>query len=394
MDANTSTATEKARDVTAPPQSAAEVERPTGKREHVQLKLKRIPLDKWDALVATFDGVCQEMTAVFAKRRWPKVDLEPVVMLNKGEAVAGALVMIQRLPLGLAKLAIVKWGPALRNETGGQCQAIYAQAIDLLVEEYAEKRGMMLSVMARAPRRKGAECVEFLAWRGFRRGSGLLFPERYMVKLRYDDKVLRAGLLQKWRYHLGKSEKEDLVFEHAAPDRLPEFDRLYQAMADRKKFPDYSAYDTLPDLLASTSEALRPELFFVTKDGQLLAGAVIFTAGRTAVYLYGATADEALPLRAGYFMHWQIMRWLRDNTGADLYDLGGTDGFQGLRQFKKGMVGSTGIIAPVPPIYNFASNPLALFVGTAAYAARDAVQQTKRFINWMRTDMARPNQER
>ena len=394
MDANNAAALDQSQDIgdALPPESA--VKMPSEKRAVIQLKLSRVTPDKWDEVISQFDGVCQEMTAVFAQKRWPGVELEPVVMLNQGEPVAGALVMIQRLPLGLAKLAVVKWGPAMKSELSGQCKAIYAQAIELLVAEYAEKRGMMLSVMARAPRRKTAECVEFLDWRGFRKGSGLLFPNRYMVKLRLDDKALRASLLQKWRYHLNKSEKQGLTFERAARDRLPEFDRLYHAMADRKKFPDYSAYDTVPELMNSKVEALRPELFFVTKDDDVIAGAVIFTAGRTAVYLYGATSDEALPLRAGYFMQWNIMRWLRDNTSADLYDLGGTDGFQGLHQFKKGMVGSSGIIAPVPPIYNYASSPVALVVGSAAYMARDGLQQTKRFINWMRNDMARPNQER
>ena len=393
MDANDSIAIEPI-EKTARIPAPFETEPPKREKVQILLSLKRVKPDKWDEIVSTFDGVCQEMTAVFARNRWPEVALEPVLMFNQGEPVAGALVMIQRLPLGLAKLAVVKWGPALKDETSGHCKAIYGQAIDLLISEYAEKRGMMLSVMARAPRRENAECIEFLNWRGFKRGSGLLFPNRYMVKLRLDDEARRKSFLQKWRYHLNKSEKQGLEFERATPDQLPEFDRLYQAMADRKKFPDYSAYETIPKLLASKVEALRPELFFVRKDGKIVAGALIFIAGRTAAYLYGATADEALPLRAGYFLHWHIIRWLRDNTRADLYDLGGTDGFQGLHQFKKGMVGTAGIISPVPPITNYASNPVALVVGSAAYAARDGLQQTKRFINWLRNDMARPDQER
>ncbi len=358
------------------------------------LTLKHVSPDEWDALASEFDGVCQEMTTVFAKNRWPDVRLEPVLMMDGNNPVAGALVMVQNLPLGIAKLAVIKWGPALKDETHPHCHAIYGQSVDLLVSEYARERGMMLSIMARAPRSQKAECVEFLEWRGFRKGAGLLFPNRYVVKLRLSDAAQRKSFAQKWRYHLNKAEKEELVFEHASRDQLPEFDRLYEAMTDRKKFPDYSAYETVPKLMDSKVEALRPELFFVRKDDEIVAGALIFTAGRTAVYLYGATNDRALPLRAGYFLHWNIIRWLRDNTAADLYDLGGTDGFQGLHQFKKGMVGDAGLITPVPPIYNFASNPIALVLGTAAYAVRDGLHELKRFINWLRNDMARPNQGR
>jgi hypothetical protein len=115
----------------------------------------------------------------------------------------------------------------------------------------------------------------------------------------------------------------------------------------------------------------------VRHEGEVIAGAIIFSAGERAVYLYGATQDRALPLRAGYFLHWHIIRWLRDNTPAAWYDLGGTDGFQGLHQFKKGMVGEQGLITAVPPTANFAAYRLPFLLGEAAFAARDTVQRLK-----------------
>lgn len=146
--------------------------------------------------------------------------------------------------------------------------------------------------------------------------------------------------------------------------------------------------------MAGEVPVLRPEMFFVRKDGEAVGGALIFRGGKTAVYLYGATNAKALPLRAGYLMHWHVIRWLRDNTTADWYDLGGTDGFQGLHQFKKGMVGNAGVVTPVAPIMNYASSAKAQLVGNAAYAARDGLQHIRHFVNWVRHDMARPNQER
>jgi hypothetical protein len=112
-----------------------------------------------------------------------------------------------------------------------------------------------------------------------------------------------------------------------APSQLDEFDALYQAMSERKRFPDYSAYTSIRSFFAQSVEGAEPQLFFVRRQGELLAGAIVFTCGNTASYLYGATNEQALPLRAGYLMHWEIIRWLRDNTAARWYDLGGTDGF-------------------------------------------------------------------
>ncbi len=165
-------------------------------------------------------------------------------------------------------------------------------------------------------------------------------------------------------------------------------------MVDRKKFPDHSAYDTVADLMAMPDPLLRPELFFVRHDGAIVAGAVIFKAGDRAVYLYGATSDAALELRAGYFLHWHVIRWLRDNTRATWYDLGGTDGFQGLHQFKKGMVGDRGVIQPVPPVANFAARWWPRLLGEGAFAARDLLHHVKRHIDRLRPDRANPDLQR
>src|SRR5690606_30081482 len=125
--------------------------------------------------------------------------------------------------------------------------------------------------------------------RGFHRGSELGFPDRYIVNLRLDDAAQRKSFHQTWRRQLNKAEKAGLVFEHAGPERFGDFDRLYAAMTDRKQFADHSAYETVPALMAIEVPELRPELFFVRHEGQLVAGALIFKAGDRAVYLYGAT---------------------------------------------------------------------------------------------------------
>jgi len=360
----------------------------------VRLTARPHPLDGFDQAISDFDGVVQEMTVLFARQRWPGTVLEPWLYEDNGTPVAAALVMVQKLPAALGHLAVVKWGPILRDETAPARIAMHQAAVDHLVAEYARGRGMMLSIMAHAEREPALHAAERLWGMGFRPGSALLFPSRYLVRVRLSDADQRASYSQKWRYHLNKSEKQGLTFEPAGPEALPRFSALYDAMSERKRFPDYSAYHTLPHLMAWDSPALRPQLFFVTHQGRDVAGAVIFTAGRTAVYLYGATNEQALPLRAGYFMHARIIAWLRDECRAEWYDLGGTDGFQGLHQFKSGMVGSAGRIVPVPPIGNYAVSWRARLSGTLAYAARDGFQKLRAFRNRLLSrGLARPNQD-
>jgi hypothetical protein len=367
-------------------------ERATGKVP--ALSIERLSGAEWDIAAADFDGISQEQLHVFAAARWPSVRDEGLIFRHNGEIVGGGLVMVQPLPLRLGAIAVSKWGPVLKDESRPDRDALYAGMIEAVIAEYAEKRGYMLSVLARASIGPVNTEAEHLWARGFRRGSELLFPNRYIVNLRLSDEEQRKSFHQKWRYHLNKSEKAGLSFEYAQADRLPEFQALYAAMTDRKRFPDHSAYDTVPALMAIEEPHLRPELFFVRHDGEIVAGAIIFKAGDRAVYLYGATNDRALPLRAGYFLHWHIIRWLRDNTRATWYDLGGTDGFQGLHQFKKGMVGDAGVITPVPRVANYASSPVALWTGLGAFAARDGVNMLKRWIDGLRADRSKPNQKR
>src|SRR5689334_16813436 len=200
----------------------------------------------WDRTVAQFDEVCQEQLYAFAKSRWPGVSHEPMLFWRGGELVGGSLMMIQPLPLKVGALAVVKWGPMLANADHPERNDIYHEMIDAMVTEYAVKRKLMLSVLPRASLSPFNADYDHLVHRGFSRGSELGFPNRYIVNLRLSDEEQRKSFEQKWRYHLKKSEKAGLSFEYAPASRLNEFQALYDTMLDRKRFPDHSAYETLP----------------------------------------------------------------------------------------------------------------------------------------------------
>lgn len=340
-------------------------------------RLELVSADQWEIVVGGFDAVSQEQLVTFARARWPQVGLEPVLISTDGAVIGGCLVMIQKLPLGVASIAIAKWGPFLKSEDGDAIGR-YGLMIDALVAEYAQRRRMMLSLLPLPSLGARNDEFELLLARGFHRGAQMPWNDRYIVNLALSDDAQRKSFSQNWRRQLGKAEKAGLGFERATPDRLPEFAALYDRMVDRKGFEDRSAYhETIGPLMAMGSETLRPELFFVSEGGEVIAGAIIFKAGDRAVYLYGATQDRALPLRAGYFLHWHIIGWLKQHTRARWYDLGGTDGFQGLQQFKSGMVGDAGRITPVPPTANYAAYRLPFLAGEAAFGARDLLQRLK-----------------
>ncbi|WP_158541642.1 lipid II:glycine glycyltransferase FemX [Pelagibacterium lacus] len=368
--------------------------RPKARGTTGALALRYVDAARWDRLASGFDGICQEQLHTYAARRWPGVDLEPVEFVSGGEVVGGALVMLQRLPLGLATIALVKWGPILAKETAPNAARTIDEMVAALVDEYADRRGMMVSIMPKVEKGPGNRLEALLAARGFVSGVGVQYPQRYVVDLGVDDDTRLAGFAQKWRYNLRKSMKAGLRFEHAGPEELGRFFTLYRMMSARKMFPDFSAIDTVDALMAMPDGTARPELFFVSKGDETVAGGIIFTRGRTACYLYGATADSALALRAGYFLHWHVITWLRENSTAQFYDLGGTDGFAGLHQFKSGMVGEAGHISPLPPVMNYASHWRARAAGMLAYKAREGLMRGRDRILVLRLNVMRRLRQR
>ncbi len=222
------------------------------------LERKIVSGDFWDHTISGFEGVAQEQLHVFAKSRWPSVNCEPNLFSDNGEVVGGALVMVQPLPLGLGAIAVVKWGPMLRDNQRADAPEIYARMIETLIEEYSDNRAMMLSVLPKATPSPQNMALEHLTLRGFSGGSKLLFPNRYIVNLRLSDEDQRKSFAQKWRYHLNKSQKQGLEFEHVQGAEISKFFELYEAMSDRKKFADHSAFDTINDLMAVSQDVLRP----------------------------------------------------------------------------------------------------------------------------------------
>jgi lipid II:glycine glycyltransferase (peptidoglycan interpeptide bridge formation enzyme) len=97
---------------------------------------------------------------------------------------------------------------------------------------------------------------------------------------------------------------------------------------------------------------------------------VIAVLGDTAYYLFGASADEALQLKAGYALHWWVLRRLAD-SGARWYDLGTDVRDSGLRQFKKGFVGKAGAVVVMGSEYDHCTNLPSRFATDAIYGVRE-----------------------
>ena len=337
---------------------------------------------EFDRLAARYDDVVSEQTSRFVESRWGAARTERVVVERAGEEVAVAAMVVIAIPGTGRGLAIAKWGPLWRKKGQAIDVTRLRGALRALANEYVDQRGLFLSVQPHADPEFADATVEALKGLGFSEGSSLPYPDRYLVDVSVTPEELKSSLDQKWRYNLNKSLKNDLEVKIVDADAgYDEFMQLYGQMLDRKQFQDSSAIGTLTDLVNADVPELKPVFVMVYADGRPTAGAVLGVAGDRAVYLYGATDERALRLKAGYAMHGWIANWLCDQPGVRWYDLGGTDGDRGLHQFKKGFCGKLGRIVETPPTYRRSRTAVDDILVRTIYMAHDLKAATSRTLH-------------
>jgi GNAT acetyltransferase-like protein len=259
-----------------------------------------------------------------------------VVVRRDGRPVAGAQVELVTLPLARLGIARVFWGPVWKRRDAAPEPADLDAALDALRAEFAERRRMLLRVVPREETTTSiGERLERAGWARHAEGYRTV-----VLDLPASADELRQALHQNWRRNLAKGLHAELRVESGTDAAAYEvFMRLYGEMRARKSFEstlDPAAFRLVRERLP---ENWRPRIFTASKEGVPLASIICSLQGDTGIYLFGASADAALPLRASYVAHWHAIRWLID-AGAVHYDLGGANPANaGTYQFKSGTGG-------------------------------------------------------
>ena len=335
---------------------------------------------EWDKIAARFTDLIPEQMGCFNTGHWGEENLEFAVVKAGETVIGGGVVIIKTIPFSNTGIAILKWGPLCQQRGEAFSLNRYAEVVACLKHEYCVKRNFNLTVMPCAKPDVSERCEETLIKMDFKIGEGLAAPERYIVNVHDGAETLKANLDQKWRYNMRKSLKNDLEIKLVdAREGLDEFLGLYGQMIERKKFLDASAIGALEDIIRNSPTETRPLMLLVYHNGALTAGGVFHASGDMSSYMFGATDDRALPLKAGYAMHWWMAEYLCGQDDIQWYYLGGNDLDKGLHQFKKGFVGKSGHILLAPPRYHFSNSFSASVTGFAAFRARSILSSLKRF---------------
>ena len=257
---------------------------------------------------------------------------------SQNEPVAGAQLLLRRIPLLGWHLAYVPRGPVGDLDDADVREALL-RALRALGRD--ERIATVRVDPEAEPTSPYGDALLEDPWRS---APKVQPPITRVLDLTAGEDALRADLKRKHRQYVNKAERSGVTierFDGTAPadvigPALAEFNRIYRSTADRAGFvarqPFY--YERVWSLFAPTG---RVRLSFALLDGERVATIYHFTCGDRAVEAYGGMTDAGADARANYLLKWDaIAGFARD--GFAVYDMWGL-ATGGIRQFKEGFGG-------------------------------------------------------
>lgn len=307
-----------------------------------------ITTTEWDAFVVNHPGahVLQlsawgDLKSVFGWR------VERVGLKNQsGELIAGAQILLKRLPARLGTMGYIPMGPLVTRES--DYPALWTAIRKQLTQHY---RTAFLKI---EPGIYTENVPDWSQWGFVPSLQTVQPPNTILIDIRgTEDDVLKRmnqGTRRKIRQSVG--DKNEVRYTEASRADVVKFNALMQTTGSRNEFGVHE-----PAYYERTYELFVPQyaaLILAEHEGDTLAGVFVFASGKSAWYLYGASSNEKRNLMASYGVQWKAIEWARAR-GCETYDLWGipdedevaleahfqerSDGLWGVYGFKRGWGG-------------------------------------------------------
>lgn len=333
------------------------------------------PADQWDAFVSRQPRAHALQSAAWGalKSAYGWSCARVALADGGGTLAAGAQLLFRALPLGLGTLAYLPLGPYVAADAHWPAlwEAVHAAARQRRAAFLKWEPGLHLDAPPPDP----------AAW-GFAPSAQTIQPPRTVVlDIAADDDAILARMNQGTRRKIRQSQKHDIRYYEGSAADLDAFTGMMQTTGARGAFgvhaPGY--YRLAYDLFVPAG---RAALILAAHEGDPLAGVMVFAAGATACYLYGASSDLKRNLMAAYGAQWAAIQWARAR-GCRWYDLWGvpdadeadleaqfqarSDGMWGVYGFKRGWGGR---VVRSPGAWDYVYSPLVYNLYRAALRVR------------------------
>lgn len=305
---------------------------------------------RWDAFVAgRRDGHLLQTS------RWGQLkasfgwQAEQLALASQGDIVAGAQLLIRRLPWGQS-LAYVPKGPLV-----GWRQA---ELVGPLLEELrAAARRRRAALLKLEPDLVDSPLLDLLIESyGLSRGQAAQPRSTIHVDLGQGLDAALAGMKQKWRYNVRLAGRRGVVIRPGSASDLPDVHRLIVETGQRDDFGVHESayYQRAYELFAGDGTA---QWLLAEVGDKLLGAVVVFALGSKSWYMWGASSGEERQRMPNHALQWAAMQWaharhcqhydlwgIPDEVGAEpeAWDDGHAerqDGLWGVYRFKQGFGG-------------------------------------------------------
>jgi lipid II:glycine glycyltransferase (peptidoglycan interpeptide bridge formation enzyme) len=247
----------------------------------------------------------------------------------------GAQLLFRRFAPGLT-MAYLPKGPL-----GNDCAALWAE-----VHRVCRQRGAFFLKVE-----PDAWAEDASDWPGFVPAASIQPRRTIVVSLLGHEADWLERMKPKTRYNIRLAERKGVKVR--LTEDVQTFHGLMQITGKRDGFGVHSLayYQRAYDLFVRQGRAALLQAEF---EGRPLAALMVFSSGRRAWYLYGASNDEERNRMPTYLLQWEAMRWAAAQ-GCQEYDLWGvpdveeaaledgftqrSDGLWGVYRFKRGFGG-------------------------------------------------------
>jgi len=321
-------------------------------------EIDQISEQNWNKALSAFDDATVYQSWAYGAVRSGRASR--LVLRKDGEIVGLAQMRLYIAPIVRSGLAYLHWGPLWRKRGKDPDIGVLSKIVCAVRDEYAIRRGLYLWVRpAFYDIEEGAAEV------------ARVISESQLVRLDTGGRVLcmdlrasiehlRRGLAQKWRNQLNAAERNGLtIATGTGEDLLEAFVSIHAEMATRKRLSYGNSMREFVHIFRALPTSIRPSVVLCRRESQLLAGAVISTLGSMGIYLFGATSNNGLQLKASNLVQWHCVRVLKE-LGALRYDLTSINPERnpGTYHFKAGLCGKNGGEARPIGEYEFSGSRL------------------------------------
>ncbi|MFA5158244.1 MAG: peptidoglycan bridge formation glycyltransferase FemA/FemB family protein [Patescibacteria group bacterium] len=248
------------------------------------------------------------MATIFQTKEWEQFKLK--TGWQKSWRIFNILILEKKIPL----LGSMLYTPMLsRDQTKLATEKIFLDEI----RKIAKDRN---AVFFRMESNEAADGDIDPTKSGYRKAFEEMQPEHTLIlDLTKSEEDILKQMKQKGRYNIKIAERYEIQIDDCT---ITDFHRLYAEMAKRHKIT-YRKLTYFENLIDSFKNTDYVKVFGAkTKDGNLLASAVIVYYKNTAIYLFGGSSDVEREKMATYKLHWEIIKEAK-KCGLKYYDFFG-----------------------------------------------------------------------